>query len=155
MRRIWLFLLMSLVAACARTAPVSDAVSAADFALHTLDGKEVRLSDYRGKTVFVNFWATWCIPCRDEMPLLERAQRELSGKVVVLGINMREEDAVVREFVERTAVTYPILMHPTDQVSVDYAIYGLPVTVVVGPDGALVKRINGALSWDMIQSLIS
>ncbi len=116
--------------------PPSDLVGkrAPDFTLTDLAGNEVRLDSYRGKTVLLDFWATWCGPCKAEMPLLERLHREQSN-VVILGINVGEDRTVVKKFVDENAMPYKILLAGRDRVQSDYHAEGIPTNVVIDKDG--------------------
>ena len=113
---------------------------APDFLLPTLDGGEARLSDFRGRWVLVNLWASWCGPCRAETPLLQElyASRE-TDDLVVLGVNMQETDDAARRFVQEFAVTYPILLDRSGEVSALYLQAGPPNTYVIDPDGRIVR----------------
>jgi TonB family protein len=117
-------------------APPSDLVDkrAPDFTLTDLSGNEVRLDSYRGKTVLLDFWATWCGPCKAEMPLLERLHRE-HPNVVILGINVGEDRTLVKKFVDENAMPYQILLAGRDRVQSDYHAEGIPTTVVIDKDG--------------------
>jgi thiol-disulfide isomerase/thioredoxin len=116
---------------------------ARDFTLTTLDGESVSLSDYRGQWVLLNFWATWCSPCVEEMPYLSRlaAERDL----VVLGINFKEDAASVAQFVAEKGIDFPILLEPDDITLLYYGVRGLPRTFLIAPDGALAHTAIGAL----------
>lgn len=124
--------------------------TAADFTLSTLDGaQEISLADYRGKTVVVNFWASWCEPCIDEMPLLVQASNELGDDVIFLGINTQDELSAAKEFTARLGITYPVLdeeSNPDLRVAVEYGVVGVPETYVIGPDGNLVALYRGPFS---------
>jgi thiol-disulfide isomerase/thioredoxin len=125
----------------------NDARQAFDFTLTTLDGSEqVSLEDFRGKVVVLNFWASWCDPCIEEMPMLVQASREYGDEVVFLGINVwdTEEDAIA--FSERLGITYPVLDFESSEdgeVDVEYGVVGVPETYIVGPNGALVALYRG------------
>ncbi len=119
---------------------------APDFTLTTFDGEAVSLRALRGKPVVVNFWASWCPPCRDEAPVIEGAWRAYKSRgVVFLGVNMqdRREDALgyVREF----DITYPNGPDPTGEVTIDYGVSGIPVTFFISRDGQVVRRWVGAI----------
>ena len=121
MRRIALLLLLT-AAACTSgrgpgDGPIGVGSRAPDFALPTLDGGTVRLSDLRGKIVFVNFWATWCAPCKDEMPSMEKLYRRFQGRefaMLAVSIDEGGEDRV-RQFVAEIPHTYPVLLDVTGQ----------------------------------------
>ena len=125
---------------------------APDFTLQTVEGPAISLRQHRGKVVLVNFWATWCAPCRREIPWLMDLQKSFATQLVVLGVAMDEQGrGVVGPWVQRErfalggaphAVNYPILIG-TDAVADAYQIESLPATFLIGPDGALVRRIDG------------
>lgn len=123
----------------------ADANLATDFTLTSLDGDLVVLSELRGKYVLVNFWATWCIPCRKEMPYLQEVFEEHEDQVVVLAVNMNEDAERVRPFIEEFGYTYPILLDPPDELAAEHNVRGLPVSFIVGPDGDIVYRRIGEI----------
>ena len=113
--------------------------------LTSLSGEDVNLSDYLGKIVVLNFWATWCGPCREEMPLFEQAQQFYgSDNVVILAVNVREGSGTVRPFVERFALTYPILLDERGSVARRYRVRSFPTTYFIGRDGTVEGRRVGA-----------
>ena len=116
--------------------------------LSDLEGVKHRLADYRGKVVLVNFWATWCVPCRDEMPSIERLRASLEGKpFVVLAVNLAEPESRIRKFLEAVPVRFPVLLDRDTQASKAWQARLLPVTFIVGPDGAIRYRYVGELDW--------
>ncbi len=118
---------------------------APDFTLRDLNGQEVRLSDWRGRVVVLNLWATWCEPCKVEMPLLQALAVRHPHDVVVLGINYGEDPDTVRAFVEAYGLTFPILLDPQRQVVRLYAARGLPTTVFIDAQGQVRGIHLGAL----------
>ena len=113
--------------------------------LTTLNGEDVSLSNYLGKVVILNFWATWCGPCREEMPLFEQAQQHYGADdVVILAINVREGAGTVRPFVERFALTYPILLDERGATAGRYRVRSFPTTYLIGRDGSVEGRRIGA-----------
>ena len=132
---------------------------APDFTLDTLDGKRVALSELRGKVVVINFWATWCLPCREETPALEKsyAQYKDSG-VVILGVNLTDQDSIreVESFVQEFRLTYPILLDRDGTVSNTlYQIRGLPTTFFVNREGIIrTAVVGGPMSETFIRSKI-
>ncbi len=132
---------------------------APDFTLDTLDGKRITLSELRGKIVVVNFWATWCLPCRAETPALEKsyAQYKDSG-VVVLGVNLTNQDVVseVESFVQEFKLTYPILLDREGSISNSlYQIRGLPTTFFINREGIIrTVLVGGPMSETFIRSKI-
>jgi peroxiredoxin len=130
---------------------------APDFELSTLDGKKVKLSDLRGKAVLVNFWATWCGPCKIEMPWLADLQTKYASRgLVVLGISVDEGSAdKIASFSKEMGVNYTVL-RTTDQVSDKYGgIDGLPTNFYVGRDGMVVEQVAGLVSKDVMESEIA
>jgi len=126
-------------------AATDDATPAPDFRLTTLDGQTITLSDLRGRWVLINFWATWCIPCREEMPYLQVLADAHADQMTVLGINMRESAAEIQPFVEKLGITFPLLLQPDNETLLAYNIRGLPLSFVVSPSGELVLRQVGPL----------
>lgn len=118
--------------------PVAEVGRAApNFALETLDGEALTLSDYRGTPVVLNFWASWCGPCRQETPALQQFAEENPG-VQVIGINQQEQPGQAREFVEEFGVTYPIPLDRSGAVSQGFRVNrGLPVTFFISADGVI------------------
>ena len=111
---------------------------APDFVLRDLAGNDVRLSDYRGETVLLNFWATWCGPCRLEMPAIEgRYQAFKEDDFNVLAINFDESEDAVREFRDELGLSFPLLLDPGGNVQHLYRIRGYPSTVFVDPEGVV------------------
>lgn len=116
--------------------------------LKDIEGREHDLAAYRGKVVLINFWATWCEPCRNEMPSIQRLRDKLTGKpFVVLAVNVDEPDARVRLFLTRTKLDLPALMDPNKTVTRGWGVRTLPATFIVGPDGRLRYRVIGDLDW--------
>lgn len=122
-----------------------DADFATNFTLPTLAGDELSLDELRGQHVLVNFWATWCVPCRKEMPYLQAISEKHSEQLVVLGVNLNEEAERIHPFVDDMALTFPILLDPTDELLQEHNVRGLPVSFVVGPEGEVVYRRIGEI----------
>lgn len=118
---------------------------ATNFTMQTLSGEELSLVDLRGQFVLVNFWATWCVPCRKEMPYFQALADEHSEELVVLGINMREDAERIQPFVDEMGITFPILLDPPNDLLLEHNVRGLPVSYVVGPDGTIVYRRIGEI----------
>ena len=122
---------------------------APDFTLQGEDGKTYRLKDYRGKVVVINFWATWCPPCRYEMPSLERAWSKLKDQdVVVLAVDVGETTDVIFEFTGTYPMSFPIPMDLDGSVLKQYPVTGLPTTYIVNPEGMATHRAVGSREWD-------
>jgi len=130
-------------------AVVAPPAPAADFALPGEDGRIYRLSDFRGQVVVLNFWATWCPPCREEMPSMERARLKLRGeKIVILAVNVGESAEQVFEFTGRYPVGFPLLLDTDGVVIERYPVIGLPTTFVIDPLGRITHRAIGGRAWD-------
>jgi thiol-disulfide isomerase/thioredoxin len=115
--------------------------------LKDIQGREHRLADYRGKVVLVNFWATWCEPCREEMPSLERLRQRLGGSLVVLAVDYGEGEARVGEFLARVPVGFPVLLDRDMAVSRAWKARALPTTFVVDSAGTIRYSAIGELDW--------
>ena len=119
-----------------------------DFALPDPAGKKTALKDFRGKLVMLNFWASWCVPCREEMSAVERLYQEFQNKgFVILGVNVRDkrEDAVA--VIKELNLTYPVVFDPTGRWVLAYGAWGLPNTYLIGPKGEGLARMQGHADW--------
>ncbi len=115
---------------------VSSTEAAPDFTLKSLNGENLRLEEYRGQVVLINFWASWCGPCRQEMPVLDRIhQRYEETGFSVLGVNVEEDSVAARKVAEKSEVTFPVLLDNEQLVSRLYDLKAMPSTVVVDRDG--------------------
>lgn len=124
-------------------------LDAPDFTLVGLEGDTVRLASTRGDVVILDFWATWCGPCRRWMPIVEKAHRALRDKGVrVYAVNLREDDAKVRQYLAQTGVRVPVLMDRDGAVSGLYGAQSIPLTVVIGRDGRVVDSLLGVHTED-------
>ncbi|WP_265446541.1 TlpA family protein disulfide reductase [Acetivibrio straminisolvens] len=125
-------------------------IMAPDFTLKDLDGNTVKLSDYKGKIVFLNFWASWCGPCTSEMPEFEEVHKEFSKgeDAVILAVNLtdgfRETEEKARKFIADNRYTMKVLLDTTGSVAQDYRIYSIPTTYVIDRDGSIVTYMEGA-----------
>ena len=113
-----------------------------------LDGKEHALEAYRGKVVLINFWATWCEPCKEEMPSIERLRRSLEGRpFAVLAVNLAEPDSRVQRFLREVPLGFPVLMDRDTAAAKAWKARLLPATYIVGPDGRIRYSYLGELDW--------
>jgi cytochrome c biogenesis protein CcmG/thiol:disulfide interchange protein DsbE len=135
--------------------PPSQTEKAPDFVLQTPDGRTVKLSDYRDQVVLLNTWATWCPPCRAEMPDLETYYRRHQGDgFVVLAVNNQESPGTVAAFLEEHEFTFPILLDPDGVVVKDYEIRALPTSFIIDRDGMVRGVWSGQLSPALLKELV-
>lgn len=119
-----------------------------EFVLKDIDGRSHQLSDYRGKVILVNFWATWCGPCRDEMPSIQVLREKLAGKpFAVLAINLDEPESRIRTFLSQMKVDFTILLDPEKTAAKAWNARILPATFIVGPDGRIRYSLVGEVNW--------
>jgi peroxiredoxin len=130
---------------------ISKPIPAPDFTLEDMDAKQFSLKDYRGKVVLLNFWATWCPPCRREMPSMERLYRHFKDKnFVVLALNQMEDGDQVFTYTAELAVapTFPILFDKDSDVARAYSVLGLPTTYLIDKKGNIRFRAIGGREFD-------
>lgn len=148
-----------LVLASPRTQPLAPAHiggKVGDFALVDLAGQPVRLSDFAGRPVLINAWATWCPPCRGEMPALESyyTAHEADG-LVLLAVNAGESRATVNAFIAQTGFTFPVLLDPGQRVLSGLGIQAFPTSILIGRDGRVMYMQAGALTPEMLESRLT
>lgn len=130
-----------------------DKGKAQDFTLRNLDGQDVSLSNFAGKIVFLNFWATWCVPCRKEMPAIEKLYQEFREKgLVVLALNWREDVDKIKPFLEEVKLSFPILLDSDGKVYDAYAAVSLlpraiPISYLINQEGMLIGGVLGDRDW--------
>ena len=121
-------------------------MQAEDFSLIDLEGKSQSLSQYRGKIVLLNFWATWCKPCTTEMPAMQASYDKLRDKgFVVLAVNELEDNDKVREHIKQYGHTFPVLMDHDNKIANQFGVFGLPVSVFIDQEGRVQEYIKGGL----------
>ncbi|HEY4441144.1 MAG TPA: TlpA disulfide reductase family protein [Candidatus Elarobacter sp.] len=128
---------------------------AQSYALKTTDGRTESVAAHRGQVVLLNLWATWCPPCREEMPALQRFARAYAGRVVVLGVDQGEAAATAAAFARERGVTFPILVDEQQQYGSTYQGVGLPTTVIVGRDGRIVRGVDGPMTYDQMRAAVA
>jgi DsbE subfamily thiol:disulfide oxidoreductase len=127
---------------------IKDHPAAPDFTLPDPRGKKVSLQDFRGKVVFLNFWATWCESCREEMPSMERLYQEYKGKgLEIVAVNVKDKRPDALAFVKELKLNYPVLMDPEGEVGLLYGAFGLPVTYLIDRKGVVLARLWGPADW--------
>lgn len=129
--------------------PVAGSPDGPDFTLPDLDGKLTRFSDLRGRIVLVNFWATWCPPCKAEIPSMERAWAMMKDRgAVMLAVHVGGDADKIWEFLSEMSVTFPVLIDKSGSVSKQWQTIGLPTTYVANRAGQKVLRAIGGREWD-------
>jgi thiol-disulfide isomerase/thioredoxin len=131
---------------------------APDFTVHDLEGNAHKLSDFRGKPVLLNFWASWCGPCQMEMPDFQEKYRELEGEVIFLMINMTTGGETVQsawEFIREKGYTFPVFYDTKGSAANAYSVYSLPTTFFIDAQGNGVARAVGAIDAATLQQGIS
>jgi thiol-disulfide isomerase/thioredoxin len=128
---------------------------APDFQYTLPDGRVAHLSDLPGKVVILNFWATWCGPCRQEMPDLQKISDESNGAVVILGVNKLEETAAIVPFVKEVAVSFTLIANPEGDIPERYGVRNLPTSYFIRPDGTIGDWRLGAMDTKMIRASIA
>lgn len=131
---------------------------APDFVLESLDGEERKLSDYRGKKVILNMWATWCPPCREEMPDMQQLHEQYGdGDVAIVAVNLTSSEQAIEdvtEFVEEYGLTFPVLLDPKEQVSGRYQIVSIPTSYILDVEGKIQQKVVGPMSFEMMSELL-
>lgn len=136
--------------------PLTVGKPAPDFLLPNLDDKTVKLSDYRGKVIFLNFWATWCKPCREEMPSMEVMHKsfEKDGLVVLaVSIDRVTTKKDIPPFIKSMNLTFPVLVDSWGQTDKRYKLMGVPETYIIDQDGILREKVIGPRDWTRVDSL--
>jgi peroxiredoxin len=129
--------------------PVGEGQPAPGFTLPVLDDGELSLASLRGRVVLLNFWATWCKPCEDEMPAMQRLHDGLAGAdFELLAVSVDEGDGKVREFRDRLGLRFPILLDPAKRAAGAYQTFRFPESWLIGRDGVVVARYVGPREWD-------
>ncbi|MGN8966840.1 TlpA family protein disulfide reductase [Intestinimonas sp. HCP28S3_D6] len=130
-------------------------VETPDFTVENADGEEVKFSDYVGKPIVLNFWASWCSPCKSEMPEFNEAWEELDGEVQFLMVNMtdgaRETVDTAKEYVEGQGFSFPVFFDTGSEAAMAYSAYSLPTTYFIDAEGYVVARAVGAIDGDTLQ----
>jgi len=131
--------------------PPKQRLAAPDFSLSTTDGRTVHLSDFRGKPVLLNFWATFCVPCREEMPALQtlwKAYRHAGLVVLAVAADRDKSGAAIKAFLASTDVGFPVLLDSDGEVRRRYEVQALPTSYLIGADGRFLGRIIGPRRWN-------
>lgn len=128
--------------------------TAPDFTVTDLDGNSHKLTDYFGTPIVLNFWASWCSPCKNEMPHFDEASKEYEGKVQFLMVNMtdgsRETVKKASEFIASKGYSFPVLYDTASEAAITYAVYSIPTTYFIDSDGNLIAQATGAIDADTL-----
>ncbi|WP_246939576.1 TlpA family protein disulfide reductase [Bacillus pinisoli] len=130
---------------------------APDFSLQTLSGESVRLSELKGKKVFINFWASWCPPCKDEMPEIQEFHEKYPD-IMVLAIDLRnteKSDEVVKEFIEENGYTFPVLLDQKGKVGESYKVLTLPTSFFINTNGEIQYKFIGPLTLEKMEEMVN
>ena len=124
--------------------------TAKDFTVEDVDGKEVSLSDFKGKPVVVNFWASWCPPCKAEMPYYNEVYKEVGDEVQFMMVDLvdgsRETVATAKAFIKENGYEFPVFFDSNQDAAIAYGVYSIPTSIFIDKDGKVVKSITGGLS---------
>jgi peroxiredoxin len=123
--------------------------AAGDFTLPMPDGRQFRLSEHRGNVVFINFWATWCPPCREEMPSMERLYvRQKARRFTMVAVSLDSNPTLVAPYFKQSGLTFPVVLDPRMDLANAYGVRALPASFIVDPHGTLVAMALGPRAWD-------
>ncbi|MCD8280081.1 TlpA family protein disulfide reductase, partial [Enterocloster citroniae] len=128
--------------------PLKSGNKAPDFTAELIDGSTVTLSDFKGKPVIINFWATWCGPCVKEMPAFERLKENYGDEIGILAVNCGEDADTIKDFADANGYTFPIALDEEYQVSMLYPTNSIPYTVVIDGNGKVTHVSSGAVDAD-------
>ncbi|MDX9800962.1 MAG: TlpA disulfide reductase family protein [Spirochaetia bacterium] len=128
---------------------IEEDVNYFDFSLKDIYGKQVNLKDYHGKVIMLNFWATWCPPCRKEMPTMEVLYNKMKGRnFEMLAVNVQEDAETVKNFIVKNKYTFPVLVDPKAEAAARYQARSIPTTYIIDTKGKLAGGFIGAKEWD-------
>ena len=126
--------------------------AAPDFRLETMDGDSIALADLAGRAVVLNFWASWCIPCRQEHDVLKRTEATYdSDDAVVLGVVYQDTEENARRFLAALGGDWTHLLDPTQRTAIDFGVYGVPETFFISADGQIARKQVGPVTWDVVK----
>lgn len=136
--------------------PVTPAANAAgDFTLTALDGSKVTLSELKGKKVFLNFWATWCPPCRAEMPDIQKLYKESENSgLVILAVNIGEDEATVKSFMDKNGFSFKVLLDQQGDVAKTYQVSAIPASYFINTDGSVSNKHIGSMNLSQMKEYV-
>lgn len=139
-------------------AQTSDSIPAMDFTVYTEDGTAVKLSDFYGKPIVVNFWATWCGPCKSELPAFDALYNEYNDEISFMMVNLtdgaQETVSGVSDFINKNNYTFPVYFDTEMDAAITYGVYSIPATLFIDADGNIVASQLGAMSEDTLRNYI-
>ena len=139
-----------------RSIPDVDKVAALNFKLKDLNGKDVSLSDFKGKKILLNFWASWCGPCISEMPDIEKLYNETKGSdLVILTVNLGEDKSTVKSFTDINKYSFTVLLDLDEIVGRQYSIANIPTTFFIDKEGNVVSFVKGSITLEKMKTYIS
>jgi peroxiredoxin len=136
---------------------VTEGNAAPDFELMTLDGEEMSLSSLQGKKVILNFWATWCPPCRAEMPDMQKIQDKYEGEVVIAAVNFTSSEKnvdTVKSFINELDLTFPVLLDEKGKINNQFEVLSYPTTYIIDENGIITTKFVGAMSYEQMEDLL-
>jgi len=132
-----------------------DNILAKDFELFDLNGNAIKLSDYKGKLILLDFWSTWCPPCRIEAPELQKVYKEMKDhNIEFIGIAVWDEEEKIKDFIKEFNVNYPNLVDANGRVAIDYGVRGVPEKYLINREGFLVSKIAGPISYERLRNML-
>lgn len=151
---MYMLVLSVLLAGCTSSPPATVDEQAVDFTLMTLHDEVLSLSSFEGKRVMLNFWATWCGPCREEMPHMQKAYEQHSDAAII-AVNMTDQDygkTRVQSFVEEYRLTFPVVLDEAGDVAKLYGVIAVPTTIFIDEQGRITDRVSGPLTTAQIDA---
>jgi thiol-disulfide isomerase/thioredoxin len=134
--------------------PPNQEIEAIDFSVQSLGGQTERLSDHQGKVIFLNFWATWCGPCRAEVEEIDALHQSLKDEeFMIMALSIQEDKKKVSKFMQSNKVNFPVYLDSDGTVAAQYAVTGIPTTYIIDPDGKIVGRAIGPREWGSTESV--
>ena len=138
------------------TSSTNSNIKAINFKLKDLDGKEVSLSDLKGKKVFLNFWASWCPPCRAEMPDIEKLYTETKDSdLVIIAVNLGEDKDTVKSFIDKNNYKFKVLLDSDQNVATKYNITSIPTSFFIDKNGTIVEKRIGAMTYEEMKNYVN